>query len=171
MVASGLDGKIEALLGVLDGDIVHVRTVLEQLDRLRSLLVKRDDVGLEALLTDLTAEAATHAGHEQKRQELRQELADAFSCRPEQMTLSRLSSLLPGARRGAIAERQKLLRSLVGRLRREHALTTRLLADCARFNRSLLQVFFGQNGTGAASYDASGAAVRRMDAKLMSLHF
>jgi hypothetical protein len=171
MISSGLDVKMEALLAVLDGDIVHVQTVLKQLDQLRCLLIRRDNAGLEKLLVDLASEAETHAAHEQERQELRQELAVELQCRPEQLTLSSLLCMLPDAHRPDVAERQKTLRLLIGRLRREHVLTTMLLADCARFNQSLLRVFFGQNARGAFCYDASGAAVRRPDAKLMSIHF
>jgi hypothetical protein len=171
MVSSALQVKVTALLAVLDDDIGHVQTVLRRLDQLRSLLIKRDDAGLEQLLTGLASEAEIHAVNEQKRQDLRRELADELQCSLEHVTLSRLLSLVPDMQRRAVSERRKTLRSLVNKLRREHALTTMLLADCARFNQSLLRVFFGQSGRGAVRYGANGAAVRPPGASLMSLHF
>jgi DNA repair exonuclease SbcCD ATPase subunit len=170
MTPALFEGKVNALLGVLDSDIQHLQTVLRQLDRLRSLLIKRDDAGLENLLADLSSHAETRAANEQERQHLRQELADGLECSLEQVTLSRLAKSVPDAQRSAVSERQKALKSLAERLKREHALTAALVADCARFNRSLLRLFFGQNGRGAISYGANGAPVRGTAPTLMSLH-
>jgi flagellar biosynthesis/type III secretory pathway chaperone len=171
MTAPVLEMDVGALLDILDEDIRHVQTVLQRLDQLRSLLIKRDDAGLEELLAELALRSEAHAANEQKRQDLRREFAAHLACPIEQVTLSRLARLAPAAQRNDISERQKMLKSLIDRLRGEHALTTRLLADCSRFNQSLLRLFLGQSGRGAVSYGANGAPVRRADATLMSLHF
>jgi hypothetical protein len=166
-----LEMKVQSLLAVLDDDIRHVQTALEQLDRLRGLLIKRDHAGLERLLIDLASQADIYAVNEQKRQHLRQELADELKCSPDQVTLSRLASFLPDALRSGISERQKTLKSQAGKLKREHKLTSDLIADCARFNQALLRLFLGQHGRGTVRYGANGAPVPRADAALMSLHF
>jgi hypothetical protein len=170
MASSALEVKIETLLAVLDEESESMQIVLRQLDRLRTLLIKRDDEGLGQLLSDLAARSETRADIERRRQELRGELADELQCDPAELTLSRLVHQAPQTQREAVMKRQKTLRLLVGRLKREHKLTSQLVADCARFNQSLLRVFFGQGGRGAVSYGANGAPVRRPDAALMSLH-
>jgi hypothetical protein len=171
MASPRVEESIRSLLAVLDGDIAHVRTVLQRLDQLRSLLVKRDNTGLEKLLTELTSEAETYVANERKRQDLRQELAGEMQCGLEQVTLSRLVSSVPEAQRSELAERQKTLKSLTSRLKREHELTRLLIGDCARLNRLLLQVFCRQNGRGKMNYGVTGAVARPPEAVLMSLHF
>ena len=171
MAPSVLEANVKALLVVLDNDIRHMQTVLQQLDQLRSLLIKRDDAGLEQLLVDLTSQAEVYAVNEQRRQTLRQALAEQGQCDIGKVTLSWLARSVPDSQRSDVLERQRKLKSLIDKLKRECALTSMLVVDCARFNQSLVRLFFGQSGRGGISYGANGAAVRRTDAALMSLHF
>jgi hypothetical protein len=163
--------KITVLLDVLDADIRHVETVLLRLDALRALLIKRDEGGLECLLEDIQRQSEAHRANEQKRQALRGELAAELECREGELTLSVLKGKLSGANRSALAERQTRLRTLVEQLKREHTLTTLLIADCARFNRSLLRAFFGLTGRGHMTYSPSGTAQPQNGAALMNLQF
>jgi hypothetical protein len=161
--------KVTALLEVLDTDIRHVETVLSRLDALRALLIRRDDEGLKCLLEDLQWQSEARLANERKRQALRGELAAQLGCRAEELTLSALKGKLPGPSRSAVAERQMRLKMLVEQLKREHTLTTLLLADCARFNRSLLRALFGLAGRGNVTYSSSGAAQPQGGAALMNL--
>ena len=76
MVSPGLEVKVKAFLAILNDDIEHLQSALQRLDRLRGLLIKKDDAGLEKLLTDLalrngdplrprTRASASAAGHRQ----------------------------------------------------------------------------------------------------------
>jgi hypothetical protein len=171
MTSSATEIKVQALLAVLDEDIRHVETVLTQLEALRSLLVQRDDAGLERLLEASRQQAQVYAAHEQQRQDLRRDLAARFGWRECDVTLSKLQGRLSGPSRAAVAGRQARLKALVERLKREHTLTTVLLVDCARFNRLLLQALFGVSHKGTMSYSATGAAKHSTGRPLMNLRF
>jgi hypothetical protein len=166
-----METKVTALLEVLDADIRHVETVLTRLDALRALLIKRDDGGLESLLADIQRQGEARLANEQKRQALRGELAAQLGCRAKELTLSVLRGKLSGPNRTALAERQMRLKTLVEQLKREHTLTTLLIADCARFNRSLMRACFGLTGRGNLTYSPSGAAQPQSGAALMNLQF
>jgi hypothetical protein len=163
--------KVDALLAVLDDDIRHAETSLSLLDTLRSLLIKRDDAGLERLLNELRHETEVHFTTERKRENLRRELAGAMGCRPPDVTLSALIRVLSGERRAALAERQERLKSLTAKLKREYTLTTVLVADCARFNRTLTRVFFGLDGKGMMTYSATGSARPQTGIAMVNLHY
>jgi len=162
--------KVDALMAVLDEDIRHAETTLSLLDTLRSLLIKRDEVALEGLLHDLRRAAESHAGNEQQRETLRRELARELRCGIQDVTLSTLKDRLSGERQAAVAERQARLKSLTADLKREHVLTAILVADCARFNRSLIRVFFGLEDKGSMTYGANGTARHRAGAALINAH-
>lgn len=171
MTPSVTETRIQALLDVLDEDIRHVETVLTRLEALRSLLIQRDDAGLERLLEESRQQAETYAANEQKRLELRRDLAVQFGWRECAVTLSRLQERLSGPSRAAVAGRQARLKALVEQLKREHTLTTALLADCARFNRLLMQALFGVSRKGSTTYSATGTAQHAADLSLMNLRF
>ncbi|MHC4518719.1 MAG: flagellar export chaperone FlgN [Planctomycetota bacterium] len=170
MTLDRIETKVDALLAVLDEEIRHGETTLSQLDVLRNLLIKRDDVALEQLLRDLHEQGQTRGQTERRRQELRQELADALGRDVKALTLSALQTVLSDPRRAAVRERQKRLRSQIGLLEREYALTRALVADCARFNRSLMRVFFGTDSDRTMTYGATGAVRHQTGAGMVSLH-
>jgi hypothetical protein len=53
------------------------------------------------------------------------------------------------------------LRILAGRLKKEYAATVFLLAECARFNRLMLNIIFNKQKADVIAYDAAGAAKRQ----------
>jgi hypothetical protein len=179
MVSAIIESKIAALLEVLDEDVRHLENALSRLDLLRSLLIRRESAALEQLLDDIRQQAEAHRAIEQKRQQLRQDLALDLDCTEGELTLSRLRKELTGPacsdtqRRcgAAVAERQARLRSLAAQVRREHTLTALLLRDCARLNRSLLRVFLESGGRGCATYSPTGTARHDAHAALMSIQF
>ena len=171
MTSSAMTLKMDELLKVLDEDIRHLETTLTTLDTMRSLLIKHDDPALNELLDEIRKHASAHAANERRRQELRTELAEVLACDAHKVTLSTLQAALPDDRRQAVADRQTKLKSLVQRLRREYALTSQLVSDCARFNRSLVHAFFGLGSKRGLTYSPNGTATHTMDASLMSLQF
>lgn len=162
--------KVDALLEVLDRDIEHAEASLSLLDTLRVMLIKRDDAAMEELMGDLHRQAEFHAENERRREELRRDLAGELGCTPGEMTLSALKDKLSGPRQQAVAQRQTRLKKLTLDLKREYALTSMLLADCARFNRSLINVFFGVGGKGQMTYGANGTAKRQGTTALVNMH-
>ncbi len=162
--------KVDALLAVLDDDIKHVETSLSLFDTLRSLLIKRDEPALEALLNDLRRQSEIHDDNERRREDLRRQLADELGCEPREVTLSALKHCLPDERQEAVSLRQTRLRSLTVDLKREYTLTTMLVADCARFNRSLMRLFFGLDGKGQMTYGANGAARHQAGVAVVNMH-
>ena len=85
-----IESKVDQLFGVLDEDIRYIRENLSRLNELRSLVVKRDDTSLRKLLESIQSDSNSYKDNELKRRSLRKELATAFNCGFEQMTLSRL---------------------------------------------------------------------------------
>lgn len=163
---------IIAGLAVLDEDIRHIEETLLRLDELRGLVIKRDDANLASLLERIEAEAAGRSAHELKRQSVRRKLADAFGCASaEEMTLSRVESesALPEGTRVQVAMRREKLRLLVEKLRKEYTATVLLLADCARFNRLLLESVFELGKPATVVYGADGAARRQSGANLVNM--
>jgi len=150
--------RVAALLGVLDEDVRHIEATLLRLDALRSLLIKRDDEALQKLLEEIHEQGESYAATESRRQALRRELAADLGLPEGDLTLSGLLSRLQGQDRASVGERQAKLKFLIARLKREHTLTSLLVADCAKFNRSLLRVFLGPAGKTGTTYSPTGAA-------------
>jgi hypothetical protein len=165
----GHRARVVALLGVLDEDIRHVETTLLRLDTLRGLLIKRDDGALEKLLEEIHRQSETYAATERRRLELRRELAADLGCPERDLTVSELLTRLTGPDRAALAERQMRLKILIAQLKREHALTSLLISDCAKFNRSLLRVFFGPAGKTGTTYSPTGAAQHPTGVALLNM--
>ncbi len=179
MVSPTTEIKIAALLEVLDEDVRHLESALVQLDLLRSLLIRKENAALEQLLGGIQQQAEVYRAIEQRRQQLRKDLALDLGCTEGELTLSRLRKELTAptcseAQRrcaAAVADRQARLRSLTAQVRREHSLTALLLREAARFNQSLLRVVLGPAGRGCATYSPTGAAHRNAGAALMSIQF
>ena len=171
MIPNSIEANVDALLAVLDDDIRHTDATISQLDTLRMLLIKRDDAGLEQLLRELREQGQAQGRIEQRRQALRQELAGALGCDAKSLTLSVLQRALSGARRAAVADRQTQLKARIARLKREYKLTHALVIDCARFNRSLMRIFFGAESDQRTTYGATGVAKHRTEMTLVNLHY
>jgi DNA repair exonuclease SbcCD ATPase subunit len=176
MLSPALETRMTLLLEVLDEDIRHLERTLSRLDTLRSLLIKREDAALQQLLEEVRRQAEAYQANEQKRQQLRRELAAALGCAQGDLTLTRLQRALadtshpePPCWQDALADRQARLRSLAAQLKREYTLTVLLVRDCLRFNRSLMQIFFGIGGRGQATYSPTGAPRPESGAALMSM--
>jgi hypothetical protein len=167
----GIEDKIGELLVILDRDIQHIEGCLLLLNELRSLVIKRDDASLGKLLEGIQAESNSYKSHELKRQSIRKELAIAFGCEVEQMTLSRLEAVLPVGEKAEVTERKVKLKSLTEQLKKEHLSTVMLLSDCARFNSLLLRGIFDLGKTGMVYYNSNGAAKRQTDRAFVNMEF
>lgn len=163
--------KVKELLAVLDRDIQHVQETLSRLNELRAFVIKRDDVSLASLLDTIQAESRDYAANESKRNAIRRQLADMLGCSYEQMTLSRLETILSTEEREQIGRRKKELRLLAEKLRKEHLSTAMLLSACARFNGKLLKSIFQPGKAGTVTYNSSGHTKRHTDTGLVNIQF
>lgn len=166
-----IQGKIDELLVVLDEDIRHTQQSLSRLDEMRSLVVKRDHAALSKLLVKIEDESGSYSANESKRQSIRKELAVALDCGVEEMTLSRLETVLAGEKKSQVARRRTRLKSLTEELKREQLKTSMLLSDCAKFNGVLLQSVLELGRTGVITYGSDGAARPRNDSAFVSMQF
>jgi hypothetical protein len=167
----GIQTRLTALFGVLDEDIQHIEATLVRLDLLRGLLIKRDDKALEKLLEEIRTQGEAYAAAENKRQELRHEMATALGFQERDLTLSELAARVGREDGVALIERQTRLKALVARLKREHKVTALLIADCARFNRSLLHIFFGPTARTGPTYSASGVVRHPTGTAVLNMQF
>jgi hypothetical protein len=165
-----LDDKIDQMLAVLDKDIQHIRKNLSVLNELRSLVIKRDNTSLGRLLESIQNNADSYAANEAKRSLVRRELSAAFGCTVEQLTLSRLETVVSEDKKTRIIETKATLKSLTEELKKEYLSTAILLSECARFNNLLLRNIFGFGKTGTM-YDSGGIAKRQTDAALVNVKF
>lgn len=168
---SGTQARVAELLDVLDRDIRHVETSLLRLDALRTLLIKRDDRALETLLANIHRQGEMHAATEQRREQLRRDLAADLGWPACELTLSGLMTRLAEPTRSHLAERQTRLKVLIAQLKREHTLTSVLIADCASFNRSLLRAFFGPACKTGTTYSPAGAPKHSTGMSLLNMQF
>ncbi|MHC4707434.1 MAG: hypothetical protein ACYS8I_10160 [Planctomycetota bacterium] len=157
VVTVDIESKVDELLHLLDGDIQHIQENLSRLNELRSLVIKRNEADLKKLLESIRAESDSCRKHEVERTRLRKELAKALDCNLEDMTLSKLETMLSGEKRIEVAAKKAELKALAGRLKKEHLSTTMLLSDCARFNRQILKCIFDLGKMGIVYYDSKGS--------------
>ncbi|MHC4622297.1 MAG: flagellar export chaperone FlgN [Planctomycetota bacterium] len=169
--ARSIEDKVDELLVILDEDIQHIQKSLLQLNELRSMVIKRDDVGLGELLERIRPASEERAAGELKRRSIREELAAEMGCPPEQVTLSRLETVLPREKRAEVAQRKTQLKLLVAELKKEHLSTSLLLLECARFNRLLLRSILDFGRTDTLIYSSDGTASRQIDQTFVNLRF
>jgi hypothetical protein len=167
--ATEIEDKVDELLTCLDKDIQHIQESLSLLNRLRSLVIKRDDVGLNKLLEIIQAESNSYRRHESNRQSIRNELANALGCNTEQMTLSMLEVRLPKEKKAQVIQKKAKLMSLITELKKEYLSTALLLSECARFNNLLLKSIFDLGNTGAVYYNSNGAIKRQTDIAFVNM--
>ena len=72
-------------------------------------------------------------------------------------------------KKSLVAERKEELRYLTKELNTEHLATTRLLSECVRFNRSLLEGIFNNDITGVVTYDSGGSSRLSSDKAFVNL--
>ena len=166
-----IEDKVDELLSCLDKDSQHIEESLSQLNKLRSLVIKRDDAGLGKQLEIIQAESDSYRNHETKRQSIRKKLAKALGRKTEEITLSALEASLPKEKMTQITERKAKLMALIQELKKEYLSTALLLSECARFNNLLLKSIFDLGQTGAVYYNSNGATKRQTDMTFVNMQF
>lgn len=159
------------LLIVLKQESEAMAQVKAWLEQLREGVMQHDAPELENLLKEIQAKQGSMPQLEQKRQQIRMELARILGVSFEQVTLTGLLGLLKGELRNQVMRMRDLLQSQTESLRDQHRGTTMLLVDCARFNRLLLNSIVDSSNSQVTTYTARGHAEQRRSSDLMNLQF
>jgi hypothetical protein len=168
---ANIELQVDELLSVLDVDIQQLRNNLSLLDKLRSLVLKRDEAGLRSLLDVVRTMPNGEAGNESKRISIRKTLAGMLGWEFEEVTLTRLEEAISGPQRFGIAEKKAEITSLIGSLRTEYSRTALLLSECARFNRLLLNNIMEFGRATALTYKSNGTTEPQSRAAFVNMRF
>jgi hypothetical protein len=163
-----VSNRVNELLTVLDRDILYIQDSLSALNELRSLVIKRDDAALSELLQKIQSKKDNYAANDSQRRSIQKDLAEAFSCSVEQMTLSALEFTLQGEQKAQVAKIKAKLKDLIKELKKEHLSTTLLLSDCIRFNNLFLKAIFDFGKNKKIMYGPSGQTKRQIDTTLIA---
>lgn len=147
--------QVEELLDYLEAQARVLERVLGFLDAFRRALIRRDIPALEQMQEQLEEEGRVGAEVEGRRRHLMEQFAAAMGCRAEQVCLSAIARRCEPMQQVVLQERQKCLRELTERLRRQHLATELLVREYGRMNRRLLEILTGQQDRGRL-YDARG---------------
>ncbi|MGD2094929.1 MAG: hypothetical protein PVH77_07990 [Phycisphaerales bacterium] len=168
-VTTEIEDKIDELLACLDKDSQYMQKNISQLNKLRSLVIKRDDAGLGRLLEIIKTESNNYQKHESERHKIREKLANAFGCNAKQITLSALETTVPKEKKNQIKITKEKLMSLIIELKKEYLSTTLLLSECTRFNNKLLKSIFDFGKNEMVYYNSNGATKRQTDTAFVNL--
>jgi hypothetical protein len=164
-----IEDKVDKLLACLDQDVQHMQESLQQLNEMRRLVIKRDEVALGKLLESIQAGAGSYREHELNRKSIRKELADSLGLSINEMTLSALQECLPEEKKDQVTQMKAKLRSLSAELKKEYLSTALLLSECARFNNLLLKGIFDLGKTQSVHYNSNGETRRQIDMAFVNL--
>jgi hypothetical protein len=162
--------KIAQMICCLVKDVQHIEHILENLDKIRALVLKRDEDTLKELLEQTQAKVDEYKNQESDRQLICMELARLLNLNVKQFTLSKLEQLLPEKLRAQVQEKRIKIRSLTNRLKKEHLNTVLLLAECARFNRMVLNGIFRFGKKGVVTYSSSGTTRQQASKSFMNFN-
>ena len=166
-----IEQKIDELMACLDEDSQHIEESLSQLNKLRSLVIKRDDSSLSKLLKVIQSNTDSHLKTEIKRQNVLKELANALELSMEQLTLSVLEANLPQKMTTQLIIKKEKLTALAKELKKEYYSTALLISECARFNNLLLNNIFDIGKTGAVYYNSNGTTKQQTDMAFVNLQY
>lgn len=162
------DSLINPLIDVLEGDMEHISASLEIFNQLRGMIIKRDDKSLNLLLEKARIKTQKYATIENRREQIRKELARLWGCDISEMTLTKLTQILSPERSSQIKETKDKLESLLARFKAEHLSTFMLLSECSRFNGIMLSALL--NGRqDEPTYNSRGSMNREIKQNIMNL--
>lgn len=159
--------QVRRLIQTLDRDIVQIQRSLTLLESLRALVIKRDEAGLSALLSEVRQQNRSTGQSDTQRQRLREHLGTLLGYPSGALTLSQLLGHLSGTLHAEVSQKRAELQQLLEQLQRQWELTSLLLKDCARLNRRLLNTLFAQTGSG--TYGPGGMQQSLTQAPLVNL--
>ena len=159
------------LLIVLKEESDAMTLIETWLMQLRERVVLRDESALEGLLKEIQSRGGLMPELERRRQQIRLELASVLAIPFEQLTLTKLESLLKGELQNQVSRMKVQLKSQTETLQVQHRGTVMLLADCARFNRLLLNSIFDTSEQTMTTYTPRGHAQHKRSSDLVNMQF
>lgn len=162
------DNLIDPLIKVLHEDIEHYTSTLAILDQLRAMVIKRDDKELNLLLEATRIKTRNYATVENRRHQIRKELAQLWGCETSEMTLTKLTQILPPGRSDHVKKTRNKLENVLSRFKAEHLSTFMLLSECSRFNGIMLSALL--NGRrDETTYNRKGSMNQDSKQNIMNL--
>ena len=146
---------VAELLAVLDEQIALLELRRSQLESLSETILDRDDARMEVLLGEIEQTMRVQQAADLKLHAVRNALASAFACPPEEIRLGRLIARLEGDPRLALDYRRQRILRLTEQLRQQHLETCLFLMESSRINRMLLESLF-PNSEPVITYGAGG---------------
>ncbi len=169
--APDIERLVLALLIVLKQESEGMALIEAWLSQLRERVIQRDESALEGLLKEIQTQQGQMPELERKRQQIRLELAGVLGMPFEAMTLTSLKGLLEGELQNQVLRMRDQLQSQTQALRVQHRGTVMFLADCARFNRSLLNSVFENAHQDVTTYNPRGNAEHKRTSDLVNMQF
>jgi hypothetical protein len=169
--ALDVERGVLALLIILKQESEAMALVETWLSQLQERVMQRDESALEGLLKEIQTKQRPMPELERKRQQIRLELAGVFGLPFEEMTLTRLKGLLEGELQNQVSRMRDQLKSQTQALRVQHRGTVMFLADCARFNRLLLNSVFANAHQDVTTYNPRGNAEHKRTSDLVNMQF
>jgi len=148
--------------------MVLVKTWLMQL---RERVIERDESALEGLLNEIQSKPDLTPQLEQQRQRIRLELATVLGIPFEQVTLTSLECVLTGELKIQVSHMKAQLQEQTQALQVQRQSLATFLADCARFNRLLLNSFLNNTHQNVTTYSPRGHAQHRRSSDLVNMQF
>ena len=100
-----------------------------------------------------------------------EELAALLGIPAAELNISALVERLDDQTAAALNQRKANLEKLTAKLQKQHRSTTMLLAECARFNRQLLEKIINVGSSQNITYGASGNTQRHNDNAFVNMQF
>ncbi len=169
--APDIERLVLALLIVLKQESEAMSLIEAWLSHLRERVMQRDESALEGLLKEIQAQQGQMPDLERQRQQIRLELAGVLGVPFEAMTLTSLKERLEGELQNQVLRMRNQLQSQTQALCVQHRGTVMFLADCARFNRSLLNSVFENAHQDVTTYNPKGNAERTRTSDLVNMQF
>jgi hypothetical protein len=159
------------LLIILKQESDAMTEVEAWLQQLREKVIQRDESALDLLLKDIRGKRTLLPELEVKRQAIRQELSTVLGLPFEQVTLTRIESLLTGELQHQVSHMKARLQSQTRALHVQHQGAIMFLMDCARFNRLLLNSVFENIPQSTTTYTHRGNAEHTRSSALVNMQF
>ncbi len=161
------DRCVDELMDALDDEKCHIQLKLERLTGMKSAVIRRNENELRTLLEISAQSVSEHDAVEEKRDNVRLKLAGMLGRSCDEVNLSVLTEYVTGQRRDNLIEKQKELRDIVEKFRREYVITTAILRESARFNRKLIRQMMGEQDQ-SLTYNSNGNTNWRNGKQLLS---
>ncbi|MCF7972293.1 MAG: hypothetical protein K9N55_00600 [Phycisphaerae bacterium] len=159
------------LLIVLKQESEAMTQVETWLSQLRESVIQRNESCLDGLLKEIQARRGLMPELEARRQGIRLALTTVLDLPFEQVTLTKLESLLTGELQHQVSCMKTQLQSQTRMLRAQHQGAVMFLMDCARFNRLLLNSVFDKSHQSMTTYTHRGNPEHTRSSALVNMQF